>query len=66
MDNIEKFWKEILAEEKACNVSASWIGNTEKENEKVKKSEQKNITILELKAALIKSQKWALAGLTKL
>ena len=66
MDSIEKFWKEILAEEKACNMSSSWVGNTEKENEKVKKSEQKNIIILELKAALTKSQKWALAGLTKL
>ena len=39
MDSIEKFWKEILAEEKACNMSASYIGNTEKEIEKVKKSE---------------------------
>ena len=49
MGSIEKFWKEVLAEEKVCNMSASWIGNTEKEIEKVKKSEQKKITILELK-----------------
>ena len=35
-DSIKKFWKGIWGEEKACNMSASWIGNTEKENEKVK------------------------------
>ena len=38
-DSIEKFWKEIWGEEKTCNMSASWIGNTEKENEKVNKQE---------------------------
>ena len=35
-DSTEKFWKEILGEKKASNLSASWIGNMEKENEKVK------------------------------
>ena len=42
-DSIEKFWKEILGEKNyilhipypACNMSASWIGNMEKGNEKV-------------------------------
>ena len=56
-DSIEKFWKGIQREKEACNMSASWIGNMEKENEKVKVQEQENITVLELKAALTKSQK---------
>ena len=56
-DSIEKFWKGIWREKKACNMSASWIGNMEKENEKVKVQEQENITVLELNAALTKSQK---------
>ena len=30
-DSIEKFWKGILGEKKACNMSARWIGNMEKE-----------------------------------
>ena len=34
-DSIEKLWKEIWGEKKACNMSASWIGNMEKGNEKV-------------------------------
>ena len=38
-DSIEKFWKEIWGEEKTSNISASWVGNTEKENEKVNKQE---------------------------
>ena len=38
-DSIEKFCKRIWGEEKACSMSASWIGNTEKENEKVNKLE---------------------------
>ena len=38
-DSIEKFWKGIWREKKACNMSASWIGNMEKENEKVKVQE---------------------------
>ena len=33
------------------------IGNMEKGNEKVKEQEWENITVLELKAALTKSQK---------
>ena len=33
-------------------MSASWIGNMEKENEKVKEKEWENITVFELKAAL--------------
>ena len=36
-DSIEKFWKRIWGEKKACNMSASCIGNMEKGNEKVKK-----------------------------
>ena len=43
-DSIEKFWKKIWGEQKASNMSAGWIGNTEKENEKVK--EWENITVL--------------------
>ena len=35
----------------------------EKGNEKVKKQERENIAILELKAALIKSQKWKSPGM---
>ena len=38
-DSIEKFWKRIWGEEKACNMSASWAGNMEKGNEKVKEQE---------------------------
>ena len=30
-DSTEKFWKGILGEKKACNMSARWIGNMEKE-----------------------------------
>ena len=56
-DSIENFWKGIWAEKKACNTSASWIGNMEKGNEKVKEHEWQNITVLELQAALTKSQK---------
>ena len=37
----------------------------EKENETVKKQEWENITVLELKAALTKSQKWKLPGIDK-
>ena len=37
-------------------MSASWVGNMEKGNEKVKKQEWENITVLELKAALTKSK----------
>ena len=54
-DSIEKFWKGIWGEEKACNMSASWIRNTERENEKVNEQERENITALELKATLTKS-----------
>ena len=43
-------------------MSASWIGNIQKENEKVKKQKLENITVLELKAALTKSQKWKSPG----
>ena len=38
-------------------MSKSWIENTEKENENVKEHEWKSVTLLELKAALTKSQK---------
>ena len=54
-DSTEKFWKGIWGEIKACNMSASWIGNMEKENEKVKEQKWEIITVLELKAALTKS-----------
>ena len=64
-DSIEKFWKEIWGEKKACNMSASWIVNTQKGNQKVKEQEWQNITILELKAALTKSQKWKSTGIDK-
>ena len=47
-DSIENFWKGIWGEKKACNMSASWIGNMEKGNEKVKEQEWQNITVLEL------------------
>ena len=64
-NSIEKFWKEIWGEEKACNISTSWIGNAEKENEKVNEQKWENITVLELKAALTKSQKWKSPGVNK-
>ena len=51
-DGIEKFWKGIWEEKKACNMFASWIGNMEKENEKLKEQEWEKITVLELKAAM--------------
>ena len=44
---------------------ASRIGNMEKGNEKVKKQGRKNIAVLELMAALIKSQKWKSPGMDK-
>ena len=55
-DSIEKFWIGTWDDKKARNMSASWIENMEKKNEKVKKQEWKIITVLELKAALTKSQ----------
>ena len=64
-DSVEKFWKWIWGEEKACNISASYIENVEKENEKINEQEWENITIFELKAALIKSQKWKPLGIDK-
>ena len=64
-DSIEKFWKGIWGEKKACNMSASWIGNIEKGNEKVNEQEWENITVLELKAALTKSQKLKSPGTVK-
>ena len=64
-DSIEKLWKGIWGEKKACNMSASWIGNMEKGNQKVKEQEWQNITVLELKAALTKSQKWKSPGIDK-
>ena len=57
-DNIEKFWKGIWGGTKACNMSPSCIRNMEKGNEKVKEQKWENITVLELKVALTKSQKW--------
>ena len=64
-DSTEKFWKGIWGEKKACNMFASWVGNMEKGNEKVKEQEWENITVLELKAALTKSQKWKSPGIEK-
>ena len=46
-------------------MSSSWIGNTEKKNEKVKEQDWENVTVLELKAALSKSQKWISPGIAK-
>ena len=54
-DSIKKCWKRIWGEKKAYNMSARWIGNVEKGNEKVKKQGWKNIIVLELKATLTKS-----------
>ena len=56
-DSIEQLWKGIWREEKAYDISGSWIRNMEKGNGKVKEQEWGNITVLELKAALIKYQK---------
>ena len=46
-------------------MSASWIGNTEKENEKVNEQEWKNITVHKLKVALIKAQEWNSPGIAQ-
>ena len=64
-DSIENFWKGIWGEKKACNMSASWIGNIGKGNQEVKEQKWQNITVLELKAALTKSQKWIPPGIDK-
>ena len=40
-DSIEKFWKGIWGEKKACNMSASWVRNMEEGNEKVKEKNGK-------------------------
>ena len=64
-DIIEKFCKGIWREEKAFIMSASWIGNTEKESERVNKQEWKKITALKLKAAMAKSKKWKSLELKK-
>ena len=63
--SLENFWKGIWVEKKTCNMSASWIGNMEKGNEKVKEQECKNITVLKVKPALTKSQKWKSPGIGK-
>ena len=47
----------MWGDKKACNVSASWKGNMEKDNKQVKEQECENIIVLELKAALTKFQK---------
>ena len=52
-----------MGREKSLNKSASWIENMEKGNEKVKEQEWEDITVLELKAALTKSQKWKSPGI---
>ena len=62
-DSIEKFWKGIWGEKKVCNTSASWIGHMEKGNENVKEEEWENLLVLQLKAALTKSQKWKSPGI---
>ena len=64
-DSIEKFCKEIWGDKKACNTSASWIGNMGKGSKKLKEQKWENITVLELKAALTKSQKWKSPGIVK-
>ena len=46
-------------------MSASWIGNMVKGNEKVKEQEWQNITVRELQTALNKSQKWKSPGIDK-
>ena len=54
-------------------MTASWRGKTEKENEKVNEQEWENSVVsvvryfhlIELKAALPKSQKWKLTGTDK-
>ena len=38
-DSIETFWKGIWQEKRACNISARWVGNMEKGNEKIKEQE---------------------------
>ena len=63
-DSIEKFWDRIWGEKKACNMCASWVGNMEKVNEKVKEEEWENITVL--KQALTKSQKLKSPGIDKI
>ena len=49
--------RDMGRERKACNMSASWRENMEKGNKTVKEQEWENITVLELTAALTKSQK---------
>ena len=44
-------------------MSASWIGNLEKGNEKVKEQEWENITVVALEATLTKSQKLKSPGI---
>ena len=64
-DSIEKFWKGIWGVRKACNTSASWKGNMEKQNETVKEQEWENISVLELKAALAKTPKRKSPGIPR-
>ena len=64
-DSIENFLKGIWGEKKAYDMSASCIGNMEKGKKKVKEQEWQNITVLEPKAALTKSQKLKSTGINK-
>ena len=61
-DSIEKFCKGIWGEGKACIMSASWIGSTERESERVNEQEWKNMTALKLKAAMTNFKKWKSPG----
>ena len=65
-NSVEKVLEKGYGERKKPeNMSASWIGNMEKGNEKVKELEWEDITVLELKAALTKPQKWKSSGIDK-
>ena len=47
-------------------MSASWVTNMQKGNKKVREQECENVTILELKAALTKAQKWKSPAIDKI
>ena len=58
MTRQKSFGKGYGERKKACNMYVSWTENMEKGNKEVKEQAQQNKTVLELKAALAKSQKW--------
>ena len=65
-ENVENFWKGIWEDEKTHNKDASWIEKSMTQHDKVDTQEWENITVGEVKGALITTQKWKSPGIDKI